>query len=82
MRSRRECAPTFYDMISPFRPNHIGVFRVMDWCNYWGFADCFTDQPMVAKSIETNMVAKSIETNQILATIADMLLPATATEEE
>lgn len=73
MRSRRECAPTFYDMISPFRPNHIGVFRVMDWCNYWGFADCFTDQPMVAKSIETN---------QILATIADMLLPATATEEE
>ncbi len=73
MRSRRECAPTFYDMISPFRPNHIGVFRIMDWCNYWGFADCFTDEPRVAKSIETN---------QILATIADMLLPASVIEEE
>lgn len=75
-KPRREYAPIFYDMISPLRADYIVVFHVMDWCNYYGFSDqfhCLADEPELTKSIETN---------QILATIADMLLPSAATEEE
>ena len=75
-KSRRDCCPDFFDMISPLSPDYVINLRLMDWCNYWAFIDEFNANQTSAEYV------KVIEKSQILATIADMLLPVAATEEE